>query len=329
MRAMLSRMDPLPSHDAARLLCLGGATIDRSYAPLGKLLRGSSNPVVGRTGFGGVARNVAETLARLGVRTALVAAIGGDAPGTQILEHLTALGVDLRAIARRPDQATAHYIAVLDEHAALAYGLSDMAILETLTLDEVANACRINAGAAWIFADCNLSTPALSWLLAHARENPVRLALDAVSIAKAERLPRDLQGVDLLFLNRDEAEALTGVANGASPRQIAAAVRDLGAAAVAVTLGAAGVALADGADVAMLPAVPAKAVDPTGAGDALIAGTLWRLLEGDSLASSLRVGTLAATLAIESESSVRNDMTPELLETCMGRLDRRPGSAVL
>ncbi len=327
MRAMLSRMDHRPSHAAARMLCLGGATIDRSYAPLGQLLRGSSNPVVGRTGFGGVARNVAETIARLGVHTALVAAIGGDAAGTQILDHLTALGIDLRAIARRPDQVTAQYIAVLDEHAALAYGLSDMAILETLTLDEVARACSSNAGAAWIFADCNLTTAALSWLIAHARENPVRLALDAVSMAKTERLPRDLRGVDLLFLNRDEGGALTRLASDASAGQIAAAVRDLGAAAVAVTLGDAGVALADGTGVTILPAVPAKAVDPTGAGDALIAGTLWRLLAGDDLASALRVGTLAATLTIESESSVRNDMTPELLMACMSRLDRRDGSA--
>ena len=208
---MLGTMDQHPPPAATRILCLGGATIDRSYAPLGKLLRGSSNPVVGRTGFGGVARNVAETLSRLGIATALVAAIGRDQAGTQIVDDLTARGIDTRRIAWRADQATAQYIAILDEHAALAYGLSDMAILESLTVDDVAQACGAAVDAAWIFADCNLSTAALARLIAHARDRPVRLALDAVSIAKAARLPRDLRGTDLLFLNRDEAQALSGL----------------------------------------------------------------------------------------------------------------------
>ncbi len=320
---------PAPVPGAARIVCVGGATIDHSYAPLGKLLRGSSNPVVARAGFGGVARNVAETLCRLGVRTALVAALGDDAAGAQIRAHLGALGVDTSAAARRPDHATAQYIAVLDEHAALAYGLSDMAILETLTVDEVAHGCASGDAPAWIFADCNLSTAALSWLIAHARKLPVRLALDAVSIAKSERLPRDLRGVDLLFLNRDEAEALTGLAGDASPGQIAQAVRGRGATAAAVTLGAAGVALADDSGVMMLAAIPAQAVNPTGAGDALIGATLWRLLAGDSLVSSLRIGTLAATLTIESESSVRDDLTPELLRAAMSRIIRHDGSEAL
>ncbi len=312
-------MDQDRPHLAARIFCLGGATIDRSYRPLGRLLRGSSNPVAGRTGFGGVARNVAETLARLGVATALVAAIGDDDAGTRLLDHLTAQGVDLHLIARRSDQATAQYIAVLDEQAALAYGLSDMAILDTLTDDEVERACMAAGAAQWIFADCNLSTTALVRLIAQAQARPVRLALDAVSIAKTARLPADLHGVDLLFLNRDEAQALAGLKSDASPQEIAAAVQGRGAASVAVTLGAAGVALAEASGVTMLPAVPALAVDPTGAGDALIGATLWRLLEGDTLAQSLRMGTLAATLTIESESSVRRDLTPDLLTAALHR----------
>ena len=55
-----------------RLTCVGGAVVDRKYHLLRPAVAGTSNPARAVTGFGGVARNVAETLARLGVAVSLV-----------------------------------------------------------------------------------------------------------------------------------------------------------------------------------------------------------------------------------------------------------------
>jgi pseudouridine kinase len=71
----------------------------------------------------------------------------------------------------------------------------------------------------------------------------------------------------------------------------------------------------------MLPAVAADVVDVTGAGDALIAGTLSRVIEGVPLREALRTGLVAAALAIESRGSVRPDLSPGLLQDAMRRIE--------
>jgi hypothetical protein len=70
---------PGPPHTGARrrVLCVGAATVDRSFRSLDPIRPGTSNPVVSTKGFGGVARNVAENLARLG---ALAAALTVECP---------------------------------------------------------------------------------------------------------------------------------------------------------------------------------------------------------------------------------------------------------
>lgn len=52
----------------------------------------------------------------------------------------------------------------------------------------------------------------------------------------------------------------------------------------------------------------------TGAGDALIAGTIHRLIAGDPLAAAVRAGTVLAALTIETDHSVRPDLSAALLD---------------
>ncbi len=73
-------------------------------------------------------------------------------------------------------------------------------------------------------------------------------------------------------------------------------------------------------EISRMAAVPARVVDVTGAGDALIAATLaWRL-EGASLVASARMGTLAAALTIEQEGSTHPGLYRDLLAKAAGRL---------
>ncbi len=138
-----------------------------------------------------------------------------------------------------------------------------------------------------------------------------------VSVVKAARLPRDLAGVDLLFLNADEAGALAGAL---PPEDAAAALRARGAGAVVLTRGSLGLVLADGDGIAALPAIPvARVVDVTGAGDALVAGTLRGLIDGKPLRAALRLGLAAAALALERPGGVPQDLSPALLERAMAR----------
>jgi pseudouridine kinase len=295
------------------VLLVGGAVVDRKYRLAGPPVPGSSNPGAGATSHGGVARNITESLARLGVPAAFFSAVGADEAGRALLDRLDALGVDVSGTLVVEGARTAEYVAVLAPEGDLVVGVADMAVLEAHLDAVVARAlARLEPGG-WLFADCNLPSDALSRLVAAARGRGTELVLDAVSVPKAKRLPGDLSGVGLLVLNRDEARAATGL--DAEPGPLATALAGRGARRVVVTAGARGVhAVEGGGTPVFLPAIPAKVVDVTGAGDGFVAATLAGLARGLAFGDALRDGLLAATLTIETEASARADLAERLAE---------------
>ena len=136
-------------------------------------------------------------------------------------------------------------------------------------------------------------------------------------------MPADLSGVAVLFTNVDEAGAMLGRDLAGDGAGAAAALRERGAETVVVTDGGRGYAVATASGVEKLPVVPADQVDITGAGDSMIAGTLFAMLSGSGIADATRVGALVAALTIESTYSVRPDLSPALLEAARSRMTTR------
>ena len=289
----------------SRFLCIGGATVDRTYRLAGPLVPETSNPAAGSTGFGGVARNVAENLAGLGVPVDLLSRVGEDEAGRALLRHLDGVGVGRRATAAVSRAATAEYVAVLTPGGDLALGLAAMAIFDGLTPDVLGQAAELVGAADWLFADCNLPAASLLALARRRWGGAYRLAVDAVSVAKSARLPASLAGIDLLFVNRDEAAAV--MARQGRPARdtaaMAAALRAAGAGAAVVTLGDAGALAAAPEGTVAVPAERADVVDVTGAGDALIAATLAASASGATLEEALRLGCAAAARAVAAPSA--------------------------
>lgn len=293
------------------ILCLGGATIDRKLRAARPLTPGTSNPVEGSRSFGGVARNVCENLLRLGVGAGLATIVGGDEGGRALIADLAALGADVSAIEVAEARRTAEYVAALDPDGGLAFGLADMGVLDGLDLDWLGRLRLRLDGARWVFADCNLAAPAFAALIGMARGAGFRLAVDPVSVAKAARLPANLAGVDLIVLNRDEAEALTG--EGDPMRAVGSLIRR-GASSAVLTDGAGPIHIAGSGGDAVLPACPATVADVTGAGDALIAAILAGLDAGRPLAGAVEAATRIAALTVGSTATVRPDLSPDRLQ---------------
>src|SRR5215475_13906112 len=123
----IHRLRPMMSE---KILCIGAAHIDRRARAIAPVVAGSSNPVRLSTGWGGVARNVAETLARLGAKVALLSRVGSDAEADRLIGALAALGIDTGRVVRAPDAATASYTALIDPDGELVVGIADMAIYD-------------------------------------------------------------------------------------------------------------------------------------------------------------------------------------------------------
>ena len=202
-----------PAHE---VVCLGGAAVDRKYRAQAPVRLGTSNPVTSERSFGGVARNVAETIVQLGQRCGLISIVGDDENGRALQSSLDALGIDTRHMVTSPEHATAEYVAVLQPNGDLAVGLADMAIFDALSPELLHEAWPTLSTSAWVFMDCNLPPETLHEMIARARQQPFKLAVDAVSTAKVMRLPHDLRGIDLLCLNSTELVDCTGIGHNQS-----------------------------------------------------------------------------------------------------------------
>ena len=293
------------------VVCAGGAVVDRHLRLLAPAVPGTSNPSAVSTSDGGVARNVAENLALLGVRARLVSRVGDDDAGRMLVSRLRACGVDVATVVVDPGAPTAQYVAVLDPDGDLVIGAAAMELLDQVTVEDVEAAWP--ATGEWLFADCNLPEPVLAAVVAKARADGTRLAVDAVSTPKVTRLVggAGLRGIRVLFCNLDEARALLAASHHPADGGAYAVAQDLvahGARAVVLTLGVQGVIIAGVWGVRAIPAVQARMVDVRGAGDALVAGTLSVLARGETLDAAVRVGLAAAAFTVASPLSVRPDV---------------------
>lgn len=292
------------------ILCIGGATVDR----IGRLDEprerlGTSNIGRMRTGLGGVARNVAETLARLGADVALLTRLGDDADGRAVREVTMAAGVSL-APARVGAGRTASYTAVLNGTGELVIGLADMDILAGIGPVEAAAAIEALPPGSLVFVDANLDEATLRAAANAARGS---LAAGPVSAQKCLRLGGILPRLGPLFLNRTEAAVLLDRAPTGPLARLADGLAGLGVRCGVLTDGPHGALVWDGAARHALPAPPARVVDVNGAGDALAGATLARLALGESLAQATRAGLAAAALTVEADATVRPDLSPALL----------------
>ncbi|QOY95463.1 winged helix-turn-helix transcriptional regulator [Massilia sp. UMI-21] len=276
-RRILGRAYVLP--DRRPVLCIGASNLDRKLRSIGQLVLGSSNPASQDESFGGVARNIAENLARLGTPTALITAVGNDASGRALLAHAEQAGIDTRGALRLDGMSSGTYTAVLDQHGEMVVALADMALNDRLTPDFLATREHQRAGAALVVADLNLPHDTIAALLDDAARDGVPLVLVAVSVPKMARLPQQLRGLRLLILNEGELAARVGRTLD-SEAAIGAACLELqrqGVQDLVVTRGAQGVMYTASSGLVRLDAPPVEIVDVTGAGDAFAAAVCWSL----------------------------------------------------
>lgn len=314
-RRLLGRAYVLP--DKSPVMCIGAANLDRKLRTIAAMQLGTSNPATAEEVYGGVARNIAENLARLNLPTALLTAVGDDGAGRSLQEHAERAGIDTRGSLKLQDAATGTYTAILDDKGELVVALADMALYERITPEFLASRAPQRAAAAMTVADLNLPADSIALLLDSARADEVPLVLVAVSQPKMARLPQDLRGLRLLILNRGELETRAGRAlpTEADVRNACREVQAQGAQDVIVTCGSQGVYHTRNGELAWLAAHQVEVVDVTGAGDAFSAAVCWSLCQGsDDLTLACRRGLKVAAMTLESAETVSPVLAADILD---------------
>ena len=306
------------SKERPRCAVIGAANVDIGGFPSGRPVPRDSNPGRVALSCGGVGRNIAANMARLGLETHLVTALGGDFFADLIRSECRAAGVLLDRALTVENAASSVYLYIADPQGDMALAVSDMDICRSLTPAALEPLIPWLNGMDAVALDANLPAETLMYLAETLR--PPLLA-DAVSAAKAPRLLRAMPRLAAVKPNAQEAEVLTGipVRDESSARRAAETLVAMGAERAYVTLGADGACCADGSGSLFLPGRPADIVSATGAGDAFTAALVWARVRDLPLRESARAGMAAARLAMESLETVNRAMCEsELLKRMNG-----------
>lgn len=254
--------------------------------------------------IGGGAANAAVTFSQQGLRSAALVKIGNDQNGQAVLEDLKKKKVTPIAIFDKKEM-TAYSVILLakgGERTILNYrGAS-----KDLRNSEIPYA-KLRSRWAYIVPG-NIPLGTMKKIIAHLRSGGARIAMNPsrfyVALGPA-RLRSILRELDVIFVNREEAAALTGVAY-ANERGIFRAFDKLVSGLAVMTDGPRGSLVSDGERMYGAGIFPQTVVDRTGAGDAFGSGFVTALarsrannISPDLIRDAIQMGTANATAVVQ------------------------------
>lgn len=305
------------SHPEGLVLVIGSAGVDIVGRTSSDLQPGTSNPANIRSSFGGVARNVAENLARLGQPVKLLTAIGDDEPGDQLLRQAKSTGINVEDILIVHEQPTSTYLAVIDSEGTLQFALDDMRTIRSVTPAYIRKNVKWFARASIIFVDSNLSKESLRTVFSLAYKAGVPVCADPTAVGLAQRLIPYLPRLHLVTPNSAEASVLCGwsiqVSDMKQATDAAKCLVSQGVDIAIITLAEFGVCYATSEMNGHIPALRTEILDPTGAGDALTATVIFALINQIPLDDAVRLGVSAASFTLSSPGTVAHDLSLEKL----------------
>jgi ribokinase len=267
---------------------------------------------------GGKGANQAYTIARMGMPTAIIGAVGQDAFGDEMVANLRSAGVDTSGVARRKEVASGVGMVILDaagqNQIVVANGAND-----TVTAEEISKQ-------AWVFQQSRavvvqLETP-MAAVAATLRLGKKCGAITVLNPAPFAPISDELlQLCDWIIPNENEAEKLSGITvRDLSSAQIAAQTlkQRSGCRNVMITLGANGVWLDTPETAGHISGFQVKAVDTVGAGDTFIGGFVTRLVEGATPKAAARFGCAAAAIAVTRRGAQSSVPTRKEVEALSG-----------
>ncbi len=247
---------------------------------------------------GGSGANIAYTLSLLGVKTLMIGCVGMDPVGEMLIDGLSAAGVDTSYIQKTGDEPSGLVYVIVGgggERTMLAYrGANKHLRYENLAEDPLDDISALHISGYSLLEGEQRNT-ALKLL---EKRGSYLTTLDmCIPLALNPSFLENLVGrLDCLFINSHEFRELSRHSGIETVSGLASRLGCM----VVLKKGGDGceISTVDGV-VVKVPAVPVKAVDTTGAGDAFAAGFIYELVKGSSTVEcgerGVRLGALAST----------------------------------
>ncbi len=279
-----------------RILNFGSLNIDEVYRVSHFVRPGETLSSMGRECFcGGKGLNQSVALARAGAAVFHAGCIGTD--GRFLADTLQENGVCISALRFLPGVPTGRAVIQVDDNgqnAILLFPGANACVDEPYIRQVLA---RFGQGD-WLLLQNEISGSRKLLTLAAERRmhivcNPSPMHRDILSLP--------LENVSCFLLNEIEGAAL---ADTEQPEEILRRLRERFPRAITVlTLGQRGAFYADATETLFQPAIPAEAIDTTGAGDTFTGFLLASLADGKTAREAMRLAATAASIAVSRKGA--------------------------
>lgn len=285
---------------------IGLIFVDMKGLAFGAVIKDTKNLGKVEISHGGVARNAAENIAKMGLNCNFISTVGDDATGSAVVQRLETLGIETDYILSCPN-GMGIWLAVIDHRGDLVASIShqpDFQQIENLVMERIE---EIVQGSEAIALDMDVTLPLTRIVIETCRryQKPVYGVVGNLGIIGAH--PEVLQGVDCFVCNKEEAEILLQT-KITTIEQAEKAVRNmvsLGCQSSVITLGAEGAVYFDNRtkEHGHYATQEVEVVDSTGAGDAFFSGIVYELAQGRPLGQAVATGTRIALEVIQSKEN--------------------------
>ena len=292
-----------------KIVTVGTVYVDIKGYPDGEYFPTGRNAGDIKYFHGGVARNIAEDVAKMGEDSMLVSLVDRSSVAADLIKHLKDVNVRTDYV-KATEKGMGTWMAVFDGRGELCGSISKRPDLLPICDILKADGEQILKGAAGILLEIDIDEPIvdITMSLADKYGIPVYAVISNMTIAK-ERIDY-IRRTTCFFCNRLAAEIFfEKKTEGLSPRGMLDLLKSelerIGMKAMVVTMDSEGAvyATADG-ESGHCPAQPITVVDTTGAGDAFFAGTSVGLLRRLSIADACKLGTKAAASVLSTKENV-------------------------
>ena len=248
-----------------RASVIGGMNFDVMGISDRMLMMRDSN--IGKITFaaGGVGRNIAEQLARLGVKTTLFTCVSDDFTGRMLKDDCRNKNIDL-SYAKESDKGASCYLSIHEPGGDMALAINDMSLVQEITVEYLKSVLPHIQDADVCVIDANLMPECLEFLFENVK---IPISADPVSCAKIKRFLPHLSKISAFKPNALEAMYLTDEKDAeAAARKLV----EMGVEKVIVSMGEAGAIYADKNGIGAIRPEKVFTCQATGAGDAMCAG---------------------------------------------------------
>ena len=303
------------------ILVLGASIVDifgfcgRSYA------QRDSIPGHIKISFGGVCRNIAENLVRVGVNTQFISTLGDDENGKSILEHSRKLGYNMENSLFLEGESTPTYLAILNHQGEMESAVVDMESLNKMDEAFVDGKHEVFENAEYTIVDSD--NPILLEYILKKYQGKSKFILDPVSAKKAKKIRHLVKYFHTIKPNRFETEALCGfkIETNDDLRKAGRFFIEQGVKDVFISLDAEGIyyITSEGEEGTLACCEPIDVKNVTGAGDSFVAGIGYGYMNNLNIKDTLKYSVAMSIITITHEETINPKMSHELVEDLVNR----------